>query len=488
MRNIIVVDQLKDWPFKIDKVEVVAAADYLKEDVPGSGRVRVFNFCKSYRYQSLGYYVTLIAEARGDNAIPSLMAVEDIKLTSLTQAVSEDLQELINQSLKKIMSSKFVLSVYFKQNVAKQYERLAKQLADRFQMPMFQVEFVYRNKKWCIQDVSPVSLKDIPEGHLEYVEKFAKSYFVTKRFVSSQRVNQEYDLAILVDDKEPDPPSCKQALANFIEAGKKFDIRCELITKNDYSRLAEFDALFIRATTSVDNFTYRFSRRAFVDGLVVIDDPMSIIRCSNKIFLYEALKIARLPTPNGVVLQKRTYKEKLDQITFPCVLKLPDGSFSKGVAKAENVDQFIKLAEGFFVDSDLVLVQSFVPTEFDWRIGVLDQQPLFAAKYYMAKDHWQVYNWNKVDVQNEWYGNTQAVAIKDVPSVVLDAALRASKLMGNGLYGVDMKQYQDQVYVIEVNDNPNVDAGIEDKLLGKGVYEAIMKKFAERLNQKGSVK
>ena len=34
------------------------------------------------------------------------------------------------------------------------------------------------------------------------------------------------------------------------------------MTKRQLAELAEFDALFIRATTSIDNYTYRFARRA----------------------------------------------------------------------------------------------------------------------------------------------------------------------------------------------------------------------------------
>src|SRR3989338_8281976 len=134
MRNIIIVDQLKDWHFKIDNVEVLSATDYLKNNMPGSSRIRIFNFCKSYRYQSLGYYVALIAEARGHNAIPSLTAIEDLRSTALIQAVSEDLKELIEKALKPLTSSEFTLSIYFKNNVAKHYDRLSKQLADRFQL------------------------------------------------------------------------------------------------------------------------------------------------------------------------------------------------------------------------------------------------------------------------------------------------------------------------------------------------------------------
>jgi hypothetical protein len=55
------------------------------------------------------------------------------------------------------------------------------------------------------------------------------------------------------------------------------------------AELAEYDGLFIRETTSIDNHTYRFARRAWQEGMPVIDDPISMIRCTNKVFLMELL-------------------------------------------------------------------------------------------------------------------------------------------------------------------------------------------------------
>ena len=98
----------------------------------------------------------------------------------------------------------------------------------------------------------------------------------------------------------------------------------------------------------------------------------------------------------------------------------------------------------------------------------------------MAKGHWQIYNW-RGETEDDQIGNFACVPINKVPPAVLDAALKSSKLMGDGLYGVDLKQYNDQVYVIEVNDNPNIDTGVEDELLGKGLYDKIMQTFAQRL-------
>jgi glutathione synthase/RimK-type ligase-like ATP-grasp enzyme len=59
--------------------------------------------------------------------------------------------------------------------------------------------------------------------------------------------------------------------------------------------------------------------------------------------------------------------------------------------------------------------------------------------------------------------------------------LRATSLIGKGLYGVDMKEKDGRFYVIEVNDNPNIDAGIEDKVLKDKLYSIIMEVFLNKI-------
>ena len=58
--------------------------------------------------------------------------------------------------------------------------------------------------------------------------------------------------------------------------------------------------------------------------------------------------------------------------------------------KIENAQELEQHVEEMLKRSDLVLAQAFVPTEFDWRIGILDGQPLYACRYYMAPNHWQI--------------------------------------------------------------------------------------------------
>jgi hypothetical protein len=42
--------------------------------------------------------------------------------------------------------------------------------------------------------------------------------------------------------------------------------------------------------------------------------------------------------------------------------------------------------------------------------------------------------------------------------------------------------------VMEVNDNPNIDAGAEDEVIGNELYLAVMRHFRERLDARGSRK
>ena len=74
--------------------------------------------------------------------------------------------------------------------------------------------------------------------------------------------------------------------------------------------------------------------------------------------------------------------------------------------------------------------------------------------------------------------------MRDAPSEVVKLALKATASIGDGLYGVDLKQNGDRVVVIEINDNPSIDAGVEDDYLGEDLYRRIMEEFLRRLERK----
>ncbi|HZX89092.1 MAG TPA: RimK family alpha-L-glutamate ligase, partial [Rudaea sp.] len=267
--------------------------------------------------------------------------------------------------------------------------------------------------------------------------------------------------------------------------GKEIGIEVETVTKNDYSRIAEYDGLFIRETTALDNHTYRFANKAEKEDMVVIDDPGSILKCTNKIYLHDLLKSRKLPTPKTEILYRDDAKrlaELPDLLGFPIVLKIPDGSFSRGIVKVETPDQLKSAVDDLFQHTALVLAQEFMFTEYDWRIGVLDGQALYACQYYMSRGHWQIYNHGANAAQRS--GGFKTLPVRDAPTEVVKLALKATSPIGDGLYGVDLKQVGERVVVIEMNDNPSIDAGIEDAYLGEDLYRRIMGEFLRRMERK----
>ena len=69
----------------------------------------------------------------------------------------------------------------------------------------------------------------------------------------------------------------------------------------------------------------------------------------------------------------------------------------------------------------------------------------------------------------------------EAPADVVDVAVRAANLIGDGFYGVDLKSGPDGPMVIEVNDNPNLEHGVEDEA-DRDVWNKLTEWFVKRLN------
>ena len=211
----------------------------------------------------------------------------------------------------------------------------------------------------------------------------------------------------------------------FIEAGRKLGADVELITKKDYNRLAEYDALFIRETTNIDHHTYRFAKKADAEGMAVIDDPESIVKCTNKVYLAELLAFNRVATPRTLVLRKGESADLETTVGYPAVLKIPDGSFSRGVHKASTPAEAAEITTRLFRDSDLILAQEYLYTDYDWRIGILNNEVLFACRYFMSPKHWQIVRHDARGRATE--GGYASFALEDVPPQVIKVALAAAR-------------------------------------------------------------
>ncbi len=482
MAVVIVVDNPDSCPLAIPGAELIGARRYLTDPSYADERgTKVFNLCKSVRYQALGYYVSLLAEARGHKPLPSVTTIQDLKSLSMIRFAGDDLEELMQQSLSHIQSTTFTLSVYFGQNMAKRYDRLCKALFNLFPSPLLRAEFEYADGRWRMQRLTDLSAEEAPELHRPFIEWAAGEYISGRKKIRAKAQEKGYDLAILYDEDAPDQPTAPNSMKVFVKAAKAVGFNVEMIDKEDYGKIAEFDALFIRETTAVNHYTYRFARRAAAEGLAVIDDPQSILRCSNKVYLHELFETNDIPCPKTLIVHRENTGEVLEKLGLPCVLKKPDSSFSQGVIKVSDPAKLQQELDAFLEKSDLVIAQEFLPSAFDWRIGVLDRKAIFACRYHMAKGHWQIVSTDKKGEKD--YGKTEAVPLDLVPKRVLNTAVRAANLIGDGLYGVDLKQIDQKVYIMEINDNPNVDKGYEDLILGEGLFLLIMQSMMDRVKR-----
>lgn len=486
MNTLLVVENPSRWPIAIPGVAVIAARNYLAsaEGVAPAG-TRVFNLCRSYRYQTLGYYVSLLATARGHRVLPSVSTLQDLRSTAMVRVVSEQLDALIQRSLEPLRAETFELSVYFGRNLAKRHDRLARALFNAMPAPLLRASFrreATEPARWRLESIRPIPVAEVPDSHRDFVVEQARAFLGRGERRRAEKAYR-YDLAILVDPGEVEPPSNERALRAFERAAAAVELRTDRIGFDDIGRIAEYDALFVRATTAVSHPTWRIARRAAAEGLVVIDDPESIVRASSKIFLAEAFARAGVPAPRSIVLSKRDDLERAaETVGLPCVVKEPDSSFSRGVHKARDRAELEKLVRTSLERSELVLLQTYTPSAFDWRVGVLEGRPLYAARYHMSPGHWQVVRTLQSGTRRS--GRVDCIDLNDVPAAVQDAAVRAAAVIGDGLYGVDLKELADgSVVVIEVNDNPSIDAGYEDRLLKGDLYLRIMQSFRRRLDR-----
>jgi glutathione synthase/RimK-type ligase-like ATP-grasp enzyme len=235
----------------------------------------------------------------------------------------------------------------------------------------------------------------------------------------------------------------------------------EFIFPVDIKKIPRLDALFIRANTDPMNTTYVAARMASLYGIPVIDDPRSIRICADKINMYMHLLKNGVSIPRTKFYRRKDLsaegaKELLEELGSPLVLKEPSTSFSVRVELAWTVPDLMKTARRFFRLSDWIVAQEYIESRFDWRIGVLRGELLYACRYIIPSETFKI----QASVNGHIvYCDVESVPAEQVPPQVIDLGIRAGNAMGRGLYGVDIKESDGHLYVIEVNDNPSLEGG-----------------------------
>jgi glutathione synthase/RimK-type ligase-like ATP-grasp enzyme len=246
------------------------------------------------------------------------------------------------------------------------------------------------------------------------------------------------------------------------------------IFPTEIAKIGQVDGLFIRSRTDPLNISFVAAKMAELRGIPVIDDPRSIQVCSDKVNMYLHLMKAGVRIPDTVFVRKGELTEKYAEDLFrelgsPLILKEPSTSFSLRVEKVHSVPEFLKVARRFIKLSDWIVAQRFIESNFDWRVGVLDGEPLYACQYIIPQETFKI----QATVNGHIvYCAVRSHPLDRVPRHILDAAVAAARAIGQGFYGVDIKDRDGIPFVIEVNDNPSLEGGEDEQ--SPGLYRKII--------------
>jgi len=503
----------------LDGLPTLSADEYLEGKASGlTDRITVVNLCRSYTYLSKGYYVSLLADARHHTCFPNLRAIQELRnpITYLRVLAEAGVAIADARTVRKRSAAPRAVGVpalagggagaelvdppgldSAVEELPKPYRELwsifGRTLDERhadacsavfatYPLPLARLRLYEEDGAWQVGQVTPVSMATLDPPDVDLLlEELSAGNFLRPRTNGSGR--KPLRIACLYDPADTFAPSDRDTLDVFAQVAARRGLRFERIGREDLASLAEYDALFIRTVTAIDHWSFSFAQAAESFDIPVIDDPQSILKCSNKVYLQELFKRNGIPAPQTRTISRKTPFEEVQVLGFPLIVKQPDGTFSQAVKKANDAAEFEAIAAEMFKRSPLLIAQEFIPTTFDWRVGVLENRVLFVCKYYMAEGHWQIV---KVHDGERDYGRVEAIPLELAPPEVLRLALESTVLVGDGLYGVDLKDTPAGPVVIEINDNPNIQQSYEDATEGERIYEAVLATFVARIRNRAT--
>ncbi len=140
---LIVADRLADLPEAVRGHPAARTREYIMSP-PASRRPapKILNLSRSYAYQSLGYYCSLLAEARGHKVVPAVTTILDLSRRTTYGHALSDLEETLARTMRRLAdppAASFRLLVCLGQADDSRFARLARQLFDLFRCPIIEV-------------------------------------------------------------------------------------------------------------------------------------------------------------------------------------------------------------------------------------------------------------------------------------------------------------------------------------------------------------
>lgn len=170
-------------------------------------------------------------------------------------------------------------------------------------------------------------------------------------------------------------------------------------------------------------------------GALTINHSSAILPVRNKAKMAIMLERAGIPCPPTVLAENQAVLAKLPSEWFPLILKATYGDNSQGLRVICQPEDLADICW----DDDPVLAQKFLPNDgFDLKLYVCGEK-VFAVR------------------KPSPIGAIDRAAAQQIEPnrAMIELALKAGHLFDLDIFGVDVIENQDGLYVVEVNDFPN---------------------------------
>ncbi len=235
-------------------------------------------------------------------------------------------------------------------------------------------------------------------------------------------------------------------------------------------KLENVDAVIPRIGASVTFYGTAVVRQFEMMKVFTSIESQALLRSRDKLRSLQILSRAGLGLPKTVFTNySRNVKEIVKAAGgAPVVVKLLEGTQGLGVVLAETDNAAESVIDAFNGLKVRVIVQEFVAEAkgADIRAFVVDGVVVGAMKRQAKKGEFR---------SNLHRGGTAMVI--DLTEEEENAALKAARVMGLGICGVDMLQSDHGPLILEVNSSPGLE-GIE-KATGKNIAKSIIR-YVER--------
>ncbi|HBR93211.1 MAG TPA: hypothetical protein DEA90_03505 [Opitutae bacterium] len=246
-KTLVVTDQMGTPPLDLN---VITFEQYLS-DYPklGEPRTRIINLCDTEHYLSRGYYCSLLAESRKHRVLPSVNTINDLRYQDGGE--EHHLQPLLPK-LSAEMEVPVVLNIYFGWTAHEAWKKVARAVFERYSAPLLRASLT--------RGAHGIELS-IERDNLSVLNDAERDTFYERLRIFTEQVwrnpshknKHRWDMAILHNTDEANAPSNSEAIKRFVKAAAKVGIAAELVRSEDLKHLSQYDALFIRETTSIDH-------------------------------------------------------------------------------------------------------------------------------------------------------------------------------------------------------------------------------------------